>query len=127
MSIGSRIKSARKEKGMTQEYLASLIGVTKGAIANYENEVSVPKIELLYKLMDTLNVDANYLYQDEMKNFKITPRVNTFSAEATEVAEAYDNAPFKDKNMARMALNLPLLETEVKAIKDSGNKGEQAG
>lgn len=118
MSIGSRIKSARKEKGMTQEYLASLIGVTKGAIANYENEVSIPKIELLYKLMDTLNVDANYLYQDEMKNFKITPRVNTFSAEATEVAEAYDNAPFKDKNMARMALNLPLIEIDAVPTKE---------
>lgn len=67
MSIGSRIKEARISKKMTQPELAKRIGVTKGAIANYENEVSVPKHEILYKLMTELNVDANYLYQDLME------------------------------------------------------------
>lgn len=67
MSIGSRIKEARKHRSLTQEELALSIGVTKGAIANYENEVSVPKIDLLIKLMQTLDVDANYLYQDDVQ------------------------------------------------------------
>lgn len=67
MSIGSRIKEARISKKMTQPELAKRIGVTKGAIANYENEISVPKHEILYKLMTELNVDANYLYQDLME------------------------------------------------------------
>lgn len=67
MSIGSRIKEARNRQKLTQEELAKQIGVTKGAIANYENGVSTPKIELLYKLFIALNCDANYLYQDEMK------------------------------------------------------------
>lgn len=67
MSIGSRIKEARIKNGLTQEDLASSIGVTKGAIANYENGVSTPKVELLFKLFTALNCDANYLYQDDMK------------------------------------------------------------
>lgn len=66
MSIGSRIKEARNTIGLTQEELAMKIGVTKGAIANYENEVSTPKIELMYRLFSALHCDANYLYQDEM-------------------------------------------------------------
>lgn len=70
MSIGSRIKEARKKQCLTQVDLASAIGVTKGAIANYENEVSVPKIELLVKLMKNLGVDANYLYQDDVRFLK---------------------------------------------------------
>lgn len=70
MSIGSRIKQARKDMNLTQEDLAAAIGVTKGAIANYENEVSVPKIELLIKLMKKLDVDANYLYQDDVRFLK---------------------------------------------------------
>lgn len=69
LSMGSRIKEARIQKGFTQEYLAKKIGVTKSAIANYENEISTPKIELLYKLFDVLQCDANYLYQDEMNSF----------------------------------------------------------
>lgn len=75
MSIGFRIKEARKSLGITQTTLAEKIGVTKGAIANYENEVSVPKVDLLYKLMQVLNVDANYLYQDEMQSNHGTKKV----------------------------------------------------
>lgn len=67
MSIGSRIKEARKQKNWTQEELSLKIGVTKGAIANYENQVSTPKIEILFKLMQALEVDANYIYQDDIK------------------------------------------------------------
>ena len=55
MSIGSRIKELRIKRGITQEELAQQIGVTKGAIGNYENEVSSPKIELMYKLFDANN------------------------------------------------------------------------
>ena len=68
MSIGSRIKELRIKRGLTQEELARQIGVTKGAVANYENEVSSPKIELMYKLFDALQCDANYLHQDDMKS-----------------------------------------------------------
>lgn len=66
MSIGSRIKEARIKNGMTQEELANNIGITKGAIANYENGVSSPKVEILFRLFSALNCDANYLYQDDM-------------------------------------------------------------
>ena len=68
MSIGSRIKELRIKRGLTQEELARQIGVTKGAVANYENEVSSPKIELMYKLFDALQCDANHLHQDDMKS-----------------------------------------------------------
>lgn len=43
MGIGKRIKELRNESNLTQEELAKKIGVTKGAIANYENETSHPK------------------------------------------------------------------------------------
>lgn len=67
MSINSRIKERREALGLSRIELASMIGVTPSAIANYENGISSPKIELLYKLFDALKCDANYLYQDEMK------------------------------------------------------------
>ena len=80
MSIGSRIKEARTKQKLTQEELASLIGATKGAVANYENEVSVPKPELMFKLMQALRCDANYLYQDVVQNFS-----NNFIASYEEI------------------------------------------
>lgn len=64
MGIGRRIKEARLANNMTQEELAYKLGITKSAIANYENETSHPKEPILYKLFSVLSVDANYLYQD---------------------------------------------------------------
>ena len=66
MSLGSRIKEQRERLGMTRPELAEAIGVTSAAIGNYETGYSVPKIELLYKIFDALQCDANYLYQDDM-------------------------------------------------------------
>lgn len=68
MSLGSRIKEARQQLGITQEQLAALIGVSKGAIGNYESEAAYPKTEILYRLFEALHCDANYLYQDDMKS-----------------------------------------------------------
>lgn len=64
MSIGQRLKEARRAANMTQTELAEAVGVTNGAIGNYETDVSSPKEPILIRLMEVLHVDANYLYQD---------------------------------------------------------------
>lgn len=64
MGIGKRIKEARENLGLTQNELAELVGVTGSAITNYEKETSHPKEPIMYKLLDVLKVDANYLFQD---------------------------------------------------------------
>ncbi len=69
MSLNNRIKERREALNMSRAELANSIGVTPSAIANYENGISSPKIELLYKLFKALKCDANYLYQDEIKEF----------------------------------------------------------
>lgn len=67
MGIGYRIKEARERLGLTQTELGNLVGVTGSAITNYEKETSHPKEQIIYKLMEQLNVDANYLFQDAVK------------------------------------------------------------
>lgn len=66
MSIGSRIAEARKQLNMTQAELAQRLGVSQSSVANYENEFNTPKTEMMYKLFEVLQVDANFLYQDDM-------------------------------------------------------------
>lgn len=70
MGIGFRIKEARERKNWTQTELGEKIGVTGSAITNYENNTSHPKEPILYKLLDVLEVDANFLFQDEMHSVK---------------------------------------------------------
>lgn len=67
MGIGNRIKEARERLGLTQTELGDMVGVTGSAITNYEKETSHPKEQVIYKLMKTLDVDANYLFQDMVK------------------------------------------------------------
>lgn len=64
MGIGCRIKEARERLGLTQTELGAKVGVTGSAITNYEKNTSHPKEQVIYKLMEVLNVDANYLFQD---------------------------------------------------------------
>ena len=64
MSIGTRIKERRLALNLTQEDLAKRLNVSKGAIANYENEVSTPKPDILFGVISALKCDANYLFQD---------------------------------------------------------------
>ena len=97
MSINSRIKERREELEMSRQELADKIGVTPSAIANYENGVSSPKIELLYKLFDVLECDANYLYQDEMKNFTDNNEVK-LSKDEMKIIEHYRLLSDKGKN-----------------------------
>lgn len=66
MSVGSRIRELREDKELSRAELADKIGVTIGAISNYENEVSSPKEPILFKIMEVLECDANYLFQDSI-------------------------------------------------------------
>lgn len=68
MSFGTRLKERREQLGITQPQLAEMLGVSKGAIGNYETDANSPKATILYKVFDVLKCDANYLFQDEMKN-----------------------------------------------------------
>ena len=66
MSIGTRIKERREELGITQVELATRLGVSKGAVGNYETDANSPKASIMYKIFDILQCDANFLYQDEV-------------------------------------------------------------
>lgn len=95
MPFGYRLKEARIRKGMTQEELARAVGVTKGAIGNYESELSSPKEVILIKLMKILNIDANYLYQDMVEGAH-----NSLSNNEQRLLTAYRNAAPKYQELA---------------------------
>ncbi len=104
MAIGKRIKEARLKKSLTQEELAKIIGVTKGAIANYENNTSHPKEPVMYALIDALGVDANFLFQDCV-NISPKEKAPLFSSEAMKLAKDYDDLDEHGQRMLRLVAN----------------------
>lgn len=136
MGIGKKIKEAREELNLTQADLARLVGVTSSAITNYENEVSHPKEQVLYKLMDALKVDANYLFHDVLVDLNV-PQSPTLSYKDQEHIKKYQslNETGKDQvdsytdhiasNPANLA-NPPEHITYTTAAKD-GDPGLESG
>lgn len=56
MTLGQKIASARKEKGMTQEMLAEKLGVTRQAVARWETGKALPGTANLFMLRELLGI-----------------------------------------------------------------------
>ena len=61
VEFGSRLRKLRKERNLTQEQLASLIGVKNSVISFYEVGERLPSPDVLRKLALALHVSTDYL------------------------------------------------------------------
>lgn len=59
--LPEKILKLRKKKGLTQEELGILIGVTKQTISKYEGNIKPPSRKALQKLADIFQVTTDYL------------------------------------------------------------------
>ncbi len=59
--IGQRIKDLRKEKGLTQQELAELVGVSQNLISKIEPGMRVPSVDLFAELSRVFEVSLDYL------------------------------------------------------------------
>ena len=62
MEIGRKIKALRLQKGITQETLAGEIGVSAQAVSKWENETTLPDIQLLPLLSVYFGVSIDELF-----------------------------------------------------------------
>lgn len=60
-TLARNIAIYRKEKGLTQEELAQILGLSFQAVSKWENAQSMPDIALLPKLSRTLEVSIDKL------------------------------------------------------------------
>ncbi|MBR7122994.1 MAG: helix-turn-helix transcriptional regulator [Oscillospiraceae bacterium] len=60
-SIGSRIKAARKRRGMSQKALAKRICKCASAVSGYENDFQIPPLDVLVTIAKVLDVSLGYL------------------------------------------------------------------
>lgn len=69
MNFGKTLKELRMQNGMTQQQLATQIGVTKSVISYYELQERTPSPEVLVKLSAVFHVSSDYLLGIEKNNF----------------------------------------------------------
>lgn len=61
MTFGQRIQGYRKELGMSQDKLASMMYVTRQSVSQWENDKTMPSVDLLLKLSDIFGVTVDVL------------------------------------------------------------------
>ena len=71
MTIGEKIKSARKQCGLSQEQLSEKLGVSRSAVAKWESDKGLPDIENIQIIAKLLNVSLDYLL-DKDENIDVS-------------------------------------------------------
>jgi len=65
MSFSRRLAAIRKDKKMTQQQMADLIGIHVSQIKRYESGDTQPSLEVLRKIALALNISADLLLFDK--------------------------------------------------------------
>lgn len=64
-TLGTKISSYRKLKGMTQEELATRLNVSGQAVSKWENDLSIPDLPVLIELADLFQVSLDELIRQK--------------------------------------------------------------
>ncbi|NMB04418.1 MAG: helix-turn-helix transcriptional regulator [Tissierellia bacterium] len=67
MTLGQKIQNLRKEKGLSQEDLASQITVSRQAVSKWELDLTIPDTENIVQLSKILSVSTDYLLSDVLE------------------------------------------------------------
>ena len=110
MTIGKRIALLRKEKGLTQEELASHMGVSPQAVSKWENDQTCPDISALPKLARLLGVTVDELLEGKEE----TPAVRVLPpAERKDLKDMMLRVTVDSADGDRVRVNLPMALVEV--------------
>ena len=100
-ALGKRIRESRIKKGYTQQDLASKANIGTVYLSEIERGVKMPSLNIFVKIIDALDVSADYILRDEISSGKeyicieITEKLLTLTAHqrktATDILNAYLN------------------------------------
>lgn len=62
LKIGEKIRAKRRERDLTQEELANILGVSKAAVSKWENEESYPDITMLPQIARLFHITMDELF-----------------------------------------------------------------
>ena len=117
MIFGETLKNLREIKGMTQEQLGVILGVSRATIAGYETKNHQPDYEKLETLSRFFDVSIDYLLTGE-DSFHIErmkrPMINKKVVD-TEVIKIYKELPIEAK--VDVLKYLKLLQPKEKCTK----------
>lgn len=111
-TIGNRISKFRKEKHMTQEELANLLGVSSQAVSKWETDTSCPDISILPKLCKVLGITTDELLTGKDNEVKMVPPAQRKSLDELTL-RVFVNSSQGDKVRVNLPMTLVKMAMEV--------------
>ncbi len=111
-TIGNRISKYRKAKGMTQEDLATHMGVSSQAVSKWENDASCPDISLLPQLCRILGITTDELLTGRTNEVRLVPADQRKKLEEM-VLRIYVNSSEGDKVRVSIPMSMVQIGMEM--------------
>lgn len=91
MNLGNKIQKLRKERNITQEDLASELGVTAAAVSKWENDYTLPDIIMLCAIADYFDITTDELLgrAKEIKYAIISSETLALGQKVEKIAKEY--------------------------------------
>lgn len=105
-AISENIKRLREVNGYSQTDLAQKIGVTRAAVSQYENGVTIPRMGVIERMAHVFSVPKSELIESKSEYAVIS----LFTDDETELLELYRSLP----TIAKRAL--------LAGLREYGNK-----
>lgn len=86
MNIGNKIRELRKAHGITQEELASSIGISFQAVSKWENNIALPDITLAPVLATYFGISMDELFDYSLKEMELD--IERITTEAYQFRES---------------------------------------
>lgn len=136
MSLGEKLKQARKQRKLTQPDVARLTGINYKTLSNWETDFYRPNVDELKKLALLYNVSIDFLmempYNNKNKLSPIFTLINEIITEnsaefdrllpddtdAKTINEQIKKMPANHKEMIRLALLTGLEATKTKTCRN---------
>ena len=65
MTLGEKLRNARKQEGLTQEQLSEKLGISRSAVAKWETDNGIPDISNLIALSDEFGLSLDELIKED--------------------------------------------------------------
>ena len=111
-TIGNRIAKYRKEKSMTQEELASHLGISSQAVSKWETDTSCPDIGILPQLCKELGITTDELLTGKRDEVKLVPPAQRKSLEELTLRVRVNSAQ-GDKIRVNLPMTLVKMAMEI--------------
>jgi transcriptional regulator with XRE-family HTH domain len=64
-TFGKKLSELRKQKGLSQEQLATDLNISQSSVSNYESGTTKPDTDILQKIAEYFRVPITYFFSDE--------------------------------------------------------------